>query len=174
MTRLGSTPRSTILVSVACIMLPLFCDAAPRPALRFTKQTDLPNSGIKFKLMQNATEMPLPPPMIATYTMRSSASGPETSKDMYSPYELWIHDQHAGKWTDSFSNMVTLAVIRHPLPTGFKHAHAPREEYAASAAKLLAAQKEWDLPSIVAWGENYLKEKGMKATVIKQKPFKFS
>jgi hypothetical protein len=159
-----------LMFIVTCVAGTTF---ARRPELRFLKQTDLPNSGIRFKLMSNSSEMPLPPPMTATYTLKDS-SGTESRKDMYSPFELWIHDQHAGMWLDSFSNMLSLAVIRYPLPSGFRYHHAAKEDYVAAADKLIAAQKAWNLPSITSWVQSYLKEKNITAAVQSKKPFTFA
>ncbi len=147
--------------------------AASRPELRFLELKNLPNSGIKFKLMPKSAEAPLPTPQTATYTMRSS-TGETSRKEMYSPYELWIHDQHAGIWSDSAGNMLSLAIVRYPLPTGFKHHHAPREDYEAEATKLLEKQKGWDIPSLTAWARDYLKDQTITAEAPKQRPFKFS
>lgn len=150
-----------------------YAQAAGRPDLRFVEKTELPNAGIKFKMMPQSAEMPLPPPSTATYTMRTS-TGEEKRQDMYSPYELWIHEQHAGMWTDKEGNRLSLAVIRFPMPVGFKHHHATRADYNAAAAKLISAQKEWSLNDLTSWVKNYLKENDITAIEIEKRPFKFS
>ena len=161
------------LITAIVIAIVNVCAGAGRPDLRFLALTDLPNSGIRFKLMPDSVEMPLPPPMTASYETRNS-DGSTGRVQMYSPFELWIHDQHAGMWADHSSNMLCLAMVKYPLPAGFKYAHAPREEYTAAAQKLREAGKEWNLDGLTEWASSYLKEKGITGEVVKQKPFKFS
>lgn len=164
--------KRLILSVFACLIISSTSEAR-QPELRFLTPIELPNSGVKMKVMTDSAEIPLPTPMTATYEAKDS-SGAKSRIDMYSPYELWIHDQHAGQWLDPFSNMLSLAVIKYPLPTGFKYAHAPREEYLAAADKLISEKREWTVESLEAWAGSYLKEKGLQGFELKQKPFKFS
>lgn len=162
----------------ANVVLLLLCfavgsaESAGLTELRFINPVDLPNSGIKFKLMPGSAEIPLPPPATATYTRRDS-TGLESREDRYSPYELWLHDQHAGIWADANRNSLALSIIRYPLPGGFDHQHVKREDYTAAADKLLSSHTAWSEASLQAWAGDYLKEPGITSTAIAKPPFKF-
>lgn len=147
--------------------------AASRPDLRFSKRTDLPNSGIRLGLMPKAVAAPLAPPAALTYTSRDSSGRELGKEERYSPYELWQRDQQAGMWNDAFGNVLSLGIIKYPFPA-FDQKHVPQKDYLAKANELINSQKTWSIQDVTAWAKAYLQNSNITATEESKRPFKFS
>jgi hypothetical protein len=104
---------------------------AARPQLSFTKPVDLPELGLKMRLMPEACGVPLPSPMVRTYEFHKG--GRSWKEDLYSPVELWRHSQCAGQWVGRHTNTLVLATITQSLPLEFTRDNVSRAEYEAKA-----------------------------------------
>lgn len=136
--------RAAFLVTI------LFQTAARRPELKFLEIKELPNAGLKFKLMSKAVEMPPPSPATVAYTFTDS-QGNKTNKDMYDPRELWLYDQLAGTWRDEFGNILQLGILKYPIPSGFKHKHTEKNEF----AEKISAPEIWSDEAIASWAASF-------------------
>lgn len=127
--RLGSAVIGLILLAE-----PLW---AARPQLSFPKPVDLPELGIRVRLMPEASGVPLPPPVVRTVELHQG--GRTWKEDRYSCVELWRHSQCAGRWVGRHTNTLVLAVVTRSLPEGFAHEYVTRAEYEAKAGAVTNA-----------------------------------
>jgi hypothetical protein len=163
--------RTTVARTLTLVLYVLVVNAVDAGQLRFTKGTDLSGIGLRLKMMPNARETPLPPPIIFTYLV--SDSNGKNKVEMFLPYELWIEDQHAGDWKDKYGNTLTLARIRRPLATVFTSEHVTKEEYAANAGQD-PDPDSWNLESLEEWVEAFSKQEAVKGSHVSRPATRFS
>ncbi len=87
-----------------------------RPALMFIKPTDLPDLGLRLKLMPESREAPpaSPPVFLCQFTR-----GDQTWKEeRFSPLDLWKQGQYAGQWVGRDGSKLLLAVMSQLPPSG--------------------------------------------------------
>jgi hypothetical protein len=111
--------------------------------------TDLPEAGLKLKLMSSSREVPLPPPTIHTYQMTQDQQ--TRTQDRYAPEDLWSRSQVAGHWVDENGNELLLAAVTSPLPQGFTSVHVTREEYEKRRDEQPAPAAEWSAEDLTRW-----------------------
>ncbi|MFC1498425.1 DUF1570 domain-containing protein [Verrucomicrobiota bacterium] len=165
--------HATMLLFVSLLLCSTQMLYAKTPDLKFLSSVDLPNIGLKIKLMKPVTERPVSSPRIHTYTM-TWPDGTTKTQDRISPLELFRHSHCAGIWSDTSGNTLTLARILTLFPTNFSGEHVLREEY---DAKIEEAQKanpeEWTTDMLAQWVTDFVgNDKTAKAEVISRKPFR--
>jgi hypothetical protein len=143
--------------------------AARQPVLKFLKAEELPAIGIKIKVLQNAQEVPLPPPSVYTYAAKRNGS--IVTLSLYDPVELWRHGQQCGRWVDRDGNTMTLAILAQPPPAGFRRKHVSRQDFDARQAAATATHQGWNEQSIARWTVSFSGWTGVTAETIKRRPF---
>lgn len=163
--------KNRITAGIVCAAS-LMLVSAQKPELRFITQVDLPNLGLKIKVMPTAKESPIPPPTTYTYSIREPGKD-EYKVEMYSPVELWLKEQHAGRWVDEFGNILTLATVKYPLPEGFQRRHVTREEFQKKIAEVSEKGIEWNMESLAEWMASFTGATSAKPEIIGKPPFTF-
>ncbi|MBN1669935.1 MAG: DUF1570 domain-containing protein [Kiritimatiellae bacterium] len=144
--------------------------AAP---LRFVKQTDLPQIGLRLKLMPHARETPPTPPKVEIYRFTKGTESWKT--EMYAPLDLWRQRQHAGSWADGAGNTLLLARINCPLPEGFPHEHVSLTEYDAKATEAAERVRDgWTEPELALWVADFTGAKTAAAHPVTPRPLAVS
>jgi hypothetical protein len=119
------------------------------PALTFVKTADLPDLGMRMKLMAEAVSSPPPPPKVYTYTFKQ---GEKTwTENLYAPEDLWRQAQSAGQWSGRHTNVLVLAMVRQPLPKGFEREHVSRDAYEEKLGAVTHAAAEWTPEDLAQW-----------------------
>ena len=102
--------KLAISVSLITIINLSICTAARKEYLKSGTTIDIPSVGIKIKLFKEMSANPLGSVKIHTLTQRQ---GTEIKKiDAYSPEDLWIRDQLAGRW---MNKLATISIYRMTL-----------------------------------------------------------
>ena len=166
----GRAARVAAILALAAVTPALPAHAA-RGQIKFRKGTELDGLGLSLRLMSNAHEKPLRAPDAYTYLFSDGFT--ERRIEMFDPYDLWLREQHAGEWEDSFGNVLTLAEIRAPLPAGFEREHATREEY-ATRRRLTPAPAHWTPAALAAWVASFTRVDGVRPEPDPRPPFQFA
>jgi len=164
MTSNARNPTIRGLLLCLCLLLAQAPEADARNDLRLSKTTDLPNLGIRIKLMPEAREIPLPPPSIIPYVMRRK------KVDMYPASDLWIQSQHAGQWVDERGNSLTLAKITLLFPPQLRKKMAPREAYDEIISNPALEPAEWSPELLAQWAADFVGVESAKAEPMPRKP----
>ncbi len=135
--------RAAALALFFLILTALTC-VARSDRINFVKATDLSRIGLQVRMMAGASENPMPP---ATSYVYEDAGGARL--ELYDPHELWVIQQHIGRWTDSSGHALVLALPLLSMPTGFNMQHASRAEYRSHINK--AAPVKWDDKELSKW-----------------------
>jgi hypothetical protein len=122
--------------------------AGAKAPLTFVKVVDLPDMGLRMKVMVDAQETPPPSPSVYTYTYRQGTNA--WKEDQYEPAVLWRTRQLAGRWVGRHNNTLTLATIQKPLPVGFTREYVTRKTYDERLAAT-AVPAEWTDEALAAW-----------------------
>lgn len=169
MARPTHTRPIIILALATLLLLPHNSHAARRATIRFVELVHLPGIGLKLKLMSRVKETPLPSP--AVYTYMFTRGNTKEKVDMYSPVELWRNSQHAGMWVDQSGNVLTIATISLPMPTGFSREHVELREY-EERIRQTRPPTRWASADISKWVDNFTGTVGTKGHAITRKPIK--
>lgn len=159
--------KAAALVTAAAMLVAAPAGQAPG-ALRFTRSVDLPDTGLRVKLMPEAKEQPLAPPTTYSYTF--TQGGRSSKAELYDPAELWRRSQYAGRWATAEA-VLTLAVVRAPLPRGFPREHVAREDYDRAAAAQQVPDP-WPAEALARWAADFVGTTGARAEPVARRPFK--
>lgn len=131
------------------LLLALALTAHSRAAtVRFTQSEDLAGCGLRIKLMPNSTPLPLPPASTFTYSSENSTH----KEERYLPGELWIRDQHIGRWRDAEGNALTIGRATTLLSGNFAEKHITRDAYSAA----LQTPDPWTPETLRTWLQQFL------------------
>lgn len=120
--------RFRILVVLASLSAGCFSPAhAAYSSLTFITPVNLPDIGLRVKLMPDARETPPSPPRVYYYRLKQGDQ--EWKEERYAPADLWRAKQMVGQWKGRFGNTLALAIISSRLPQGFKSTHVTRDIY---------------------------------------------
>ena len=121
----------------------------------FQADKNLPNLGLKIRVLGNSTPDPLPQPKVHTYTVTQGAQTKQ--QDAFSARDLWYASQHAGQWRDAAGNIMIVARPTAQVPAvkeAIRDDHVTREAYEkavqASGAAVEASSGEEALSAWVA------------------------
>ena len=106
------------------------CHTAVFAAPSFQADKNLPNLGLRIRILGNSTPEPLPQPAVHSYTLTRGTE--QTKHDAFSVQELWYASQHAGQWRDTAGNVMIIAqpTLQVPAVRETIHAdHVTRESY---------------------------------------------
>ena len=138
-------PRHAHLsVATLAFILCVPASYAAKPHLALTRMVDLPGAGLKIRLMPSAREVPLPMPIAHRY--ESSSTGEQF--EMYNMRDLWLRDQHLGRWVDKYGNSLWMAKVVSPMPENGDHAYVLAEHYREDEKK---APKVWSTEALQEW-----------------------
>ena len=107
----------------------VFGHGAASAAPAFPADKNLPNLGLKIRLLGNSTPDPLPQPEVHSYTITRGEE--KIQQDAFNVRELWYASQHAGQWRDTAGNImiVAQATVQLPVVKETINNHATREAY---------------------------------------------
>ena len=141
---------------------------AGKPVLDFIKSVDLPDVGLRLRLMSNCREKPASSPTVYAYLLTRGNSS--TRVEMYAPFDLWYRNQQAGEWEDKYGNTLNLATITHHLPRGFPREHTTREEYDQKLASSAREPDDWSPTELSRWVSAFTESEPVKVEVITTHP----
>lgn len=160
--------RRRAAIVVLWLLIAAVTSAARRPQLNFLKSVELPNIGLKIKLMPRSLETPLPPPTVYTYTF--TRQGKSWKTDMYSPVELWRQSQHAGKWVDKHDNTLVIATITRLFPKDFAREHVSRENYEKKITEPSNSPDQWTHETLRQWAADFTGAEKAEAQTMRRRP----
>lgn len=105
-------------------------------SLNFVKPVEIPELGIKIKLMAEANPVPPPSPKVYLCEFRDGAR--TLKEDRYDPADLWRQSQLVGQWTGRHDHTLLLATMSRPCPRGFSSPYVSRTAYDHAMAGLEA------------------------------------
>lgn len=108
-----------------------------------SQPSDLPNAGLKLKILLSSKESPLPPPTVGRYQIKDGNGKLVKEGESYLPRDLWLADQFIGAWTDESGNTMCLMKPAYPLPDGFKRQQVDKDEYKEAVSTLISNRTEW-------------------------------
>lgn len=132
--------------AVVCLLFAGVTAAVAAPSFRADK--NYPNLGLRMRVLGNAEPEPLA--QYKTYTYTYTRGDEQFKKDKFSPLELWLATQHAGRWRDNNGTGLTLGRPTHLLPA-FQEEHILREDFDRELKKPAAAFDPSDIGSLTAW-----------------------
>ena len=121
-------------------------EAAPS----FRTEQNLPELGLRVRILAQATPEPLAPVKTFPYTF---TRGEEvTRRDLYDARELWFENQHAGQWRDGGGNRLILGRPTHRLPAVSSDLpHLAREDFEQAMAGPAAGFDPTNLRALADW-----------------------
>jgi len=136
----------------------------------FQANKELPNLGLRVRILGNSTPEPLPQPQVHTYTITRGEE--KSQQDRLSVYEMWYASQHAGQWRDAAGNVMIIAQPTVLLPevrdaiVRSAENHVTREAYkqAAEAPELALGETAGEA-ALSAWLEAFT---GVKPTGVEK------
>ena len=121
---------------------------AAAPAFR-TEQ-NLPQLGLRLRILARASPEPLAP--VETFTYTATRGEESFRRDLYDPRELWYETQHAGQWRDEDGNLLILGKPTHLLPAVPSDIpHVAREDFEKALNLPGVAFAPDSLKSLTTW-----------------------
>lgn len=154
------------VIATGALLLVTAGPAEARTELRFSRTTDLPNVGLRLKLMPEFKERPLPPPTSQAFTRGNERM------ELYTLFDLWYRTQHAGAWVDDNENSMTLAVITAPLPAAAPgQGRTTLAEFGKrTAASATNPPASWTPERLSAWAADFTEARSATAQTLPRKP----
>ncbi len=156
------------VLGLICVLI-----AASKAELKFLKQTELANAGVKFKLMPKAVELPVPRPKSRTRTHTDSL-GAQSTTQVFNPHELWMIDHTAAAWLDAFGTTLRLGILKYPLPSGFGQKYVSREEFAKKVPAQPVAPLSWTKEQLGLWMTAFTGSKNGRFEAVKTSGMRLS
>ncbi len=141
--------------------------------LRFTRQIELPEAGLAFRLPPGSVPDSVPPPTIVPGQLMRS-DGVSEKFEAQDPLEVWRWKQREGRWVDERGNRVSLAAPSlAPPPFGAAWMERARVEQAIQA--LEEPTRNWGAPELARWLEAFWGVAGLTGEPIRRgRPFVLS
>jgi hypothetical protein len=137
--------------------------------LRFTRTSDLPESGLKLLLPSGAKPDPLPPPSIVEGVRKEG--GKEERLELQNPLEVWRWKQLEGRWIDEKGNRLVLVAPTLSVPE-FEGEWAPKDKVAGLLQSLPDGATSWSAPDMARWLEAFWGVSGLAADpLLRGRPF---
>ena len=145
-----------LIISFASFLL---LGASSSSRLRFLKNTDLPDTGLRVKIMPDSTETPFPPPSI-----RGQLPSEDGGRiDLYMIADLWRQNQHAGQWIDEDGNVLLLATMKKLPPVNASRPVVSYEEFSELIETAENIPLELDNEKLIKWVSAYIGEENVTA-----------
>tara|TARA_B100000809_G_scaffold261621_1_gene310883 strand:- start:9 stop:1685 length:1677 start_codon:yes stop_codon:yes gene_type:complete len=118
-------PAGHVVVLTSVLAACITTSQAAQPRLSLTKMVDLPHAGLKIRLMPSAREIPLRMPIAYQYRNTSTSEPIE----MYTMRDLWLREQHLGRWSDEHDNSLWMAKVDSQMPEDAERKRVLAEHY---------------------------------------------
>lgn len=129
-----------------------FVEAAPS----FRQDQDLPQAGIKIRVMSTARPLPLVQPK--TYPFTLTRGDERQQLDFFDIHELWWFSQAVGSWRDTAGNLLLLGCPTFTLPVVeqvVQDKFVLRADYEAAVAKQPTFTSETGAEALIPWVEQF-------------------
>lgn len=137
---------------LGCICVFSLAEAAPS----FRQDQDLPQAGIKIRVMSTARPLPLVQPK--TYPFTLTRGDERQQLDFFDIHELWWFSQAVGSWRDTAGNLLLLGCPSFTMPVVenvVQDKFVLRADYDVAIAKQPVFTEETGAEALIPWVEQF-------------------